>query len=323
MEDGKLSNDNFSYTIRLAYDLSPQVNLYASYATGYKAASVNLSRDSRPILADRPAIASAGLLLNNLTFGSRYAQPEDSRVIEGGIKTNFNVVSVNLTVFDQQIKGFQSNIFTGTGFALLNAGKQSTFGVELESVARPVRGLTFNFGVTYLDPKYDDFTNSSVGDLTGRRPAGIPEWSLLVGGSYAFEMPGGRLVPSATYNWQSRVQLIEGLPGFLVRAPDGSIVDAQPALDAAEPFTPRGQRPDRLADLRMRLRPFAAGVEPQPARQPRSGRHLRQPCATGRHFCLSQRPAYLRGECALPFLSPNRGRSDGAGGVLLASTRAL
>jgi hypothetical protein len=32
-------------------------------------------------------------------------------------------------------------------------------------------------------------------------------------------------------------QVIEGLPGFATRAPDGTITNAAPALAAAEPFT--------------------------------------------------------------------------------------
>jgi len=236
VEDGKISDSDFSYTIRLAYDVTPDVNVYASYATGFKASSVNLSRDSRPFLVDRDAIIANGLAVNNLTYGSRFAGPEDSRVIEAGVKANFGDFSANLDVFDQEIKGFQSNLFTGTGFALLNAGKQSTFGVEFEGMAQLLDALTLNLGVTYLDPEYDRFTASAVGDLSGTRPAGIPEWTVLMGAQYELPVGNGQFVPRVSYLWQSDVQLIEGLPGFLVRGPDGSIIDNGPALAAAEPF---------------------------------------------------------------------------------------
>src|SRR5690606_11756226 len=39
VEDGHISDDDFSYTIRLAYEISDTFNMYASYATGFKAAS--------------------------------------------------------------------------------------------------------------------------------------------------------------------------------------------------------------------------------------------------------------------------------------------
>lgn len=237
VEDNHVGDDNFSYTIRLAYDVSNVVNVYLSYATGYKASSINLSRDSRPTEADRAALINAGLGVNNLTAGTRFAGPEESRVIEGGIKANWGDVSANLAVFDQEIEGFQSNIFTGSGFVLLNAGSQSTFGVEFEGLATIADALTLNLGVTYLDPVYDSFTVSAVGDLTGQRPAGIPEWSVVIGAQYEIEVGNGVVVPRASFLWQDETQLIEGLPGFAVRNPDGSIADAGPALAAAEPFT--------------------------------------------------------------------------------------
>jgi outer membrane receptor protein involved in Fe transport len=156
--------------------------------------------------------------------------------MEAGAKFNQGGVSANLAVFDQQIKGFQSNIFTGSGFVLLNAGKQSTFGVEFEGQAR-VGALTLNLGVTYLDPVYDSFQISAVGDLSGMRPAGIPSWTVLLGAQYEAQVGNGRLVPRVSYLWQDRVQLIEGLPGFLVRNPDGTIASADAALAAAAQFT--------------------------------------------------------------------------------------
>ena len=237
VENGEIGDDDFSYTIRLAWDVSNSVNIYASYATGFKASSINLSRDSRPSTADRLALIAAGLGVNNLTAGSRFAGPEESRVIELGVKGNWGDVSANLAVFDQEIKGFQSNIFTGSGFVLANAGEQSTIGVEFESVATIADALTLNFGVTWLDPEYDSFLLSAVGDLSGTRPAGIPEWTVVVGAQYEAQVGNGVLVPRVSYLWQDETQLVEGLPNFLVRNPDGTIASAAAAIAAAVPFT--------------------------------------------------------------------------------------
>jgi iron complex outermembrane recepter protein len=105
-------------------------------------------------------------------------------------------------------------------------------GAEFEGVATVFDALTLNVGVTYLDPHYDSYPVSSVGDLSGTRPAGIPEWTFLVGAQYEAQLGNGVLVPRVSYLHQSEVQLIEGLPGFLVRNPDGSI-----ASNTAAPFT--------------------------------------------------------------------------------------
>jgi len=237
VEDGKINDDNFSYSARLAYDVTPDVNIYASYATGFKASSVNLSRDARPAFADRTAIIAAGLSLPNLTYGSRFAGPEESTVMEVGIKANLDYFSANLTVFDQEIDGFQSNIFTGSGFVLANAGTQSTWGVEFESTIYPTPELTINAAVTYLDPQFDSFTQSAQGDISGTRPSGIPEWTVIVGAQYEADVGNGILVPRVNYYWSSETQLVEGLPAFAVRGPDGSIVDGSPAIAAGLPFT--------------------------------------------------------------------------------------
>lgn len=237
VEDGRTDDDNFSYTARLAYEINSDLNAYVSYATGFKASSINLSRDSRPLLTDRQAIIDAGLSLPNLGFGTRFAAPEKARVMEAGLKANWGTGSANLAVFNQDIKGFQSNIFTGSGFTLRNAGKQSTFGVEFEGNATVWDALQLTLGVTYLDPKYDDFTMSAVGDLSGTRPAGIPTWSVLMGAQYRQEVGNGALIPRVPYLFQSRVQMLEGLPNFVVLNPDGSIADSTLAREIAKEYT--------------------------------------------------------------------------------------
>jgi outer membrane receptor protein involved in Fe transport len=229
VEDGKTDDDDFAYTIRLAYDVDPDLNIYASYATGFKASSFNLGRDSRPLASDAAALESAGLLVNNLEYGSRFAGPETSEVIEFGLKGNWDVISANLTVFRQDINGFQSNIFTGTGFLLANAGKQRTYGVELETLANPVDPLTLNFAVTWLDPEYVSFEQSTVGDLSGTKPAGIPEWTIVMGAQWEQDLGNGdQLIARSTYHFESDVAVIEGLPGFLAGGQAAAIAAAAP-----------------------------------------------------------------------------------------------
>ena len=227
VEDGKTDDDDFSYTVRLAYDLSYDLNAYLSYATGFKASSINLSRDSRPFPGDRQAITDAGLLLPNLVFRTRYAGPEESTVYEFGMKGNWDFLSANLAVFYQEIEGFQSNIFTGTGFALVNAGKQSTFGVELETQLRPVDGLTLSLAGTYLDPTYDDFEFSAVGNLSGTRPAGVPELSGSLGARYDWALDNGDdIIFNAAYYFETETSIVEGLPGFLGQGTAAAIAAA-------------------------------------------------------------------------------------------------
>lgn len=215
VEDGKTDDGDLSYSVRAAYELTDTVNIYATYATGFKASSVNLSRDSRPLASDLAAITAAGLRTPNLASGSRFAAPEESTVYEFGLKGQWDVAAVNIAVFKQSIKGFQSNVFTGTGFALANAGKQSTFGIEFDGSVRPIDGLNLTLAATYLDAKYDSFVNSAFGDISGTTPAGIPALSMSMGATYTHEFAGGtKAIAHIDYAYESPVQIVEGLSGF-------------------------------------------------------------------------------------------------------------
>ena len=238
VESGKLTEDNFSYTLRAAYKFNEHLNAYVSYATGYKPASYNLSRDSRPFPSDLAAIqAVPGLAPTNLTTGSRYAPGEKAKVLEFGLKGNWGVVSMNFAAFKQSIDNFQSNIFTGTGFALASAGKQSTYGFEFEGTAHPVPELTLSMAVTYLKPKYDSFVNSALGDASGTVPAGIPPISATFGAMWNHALANDdHIIIRTDFHYEAPVQVNEGLPAFIQRNAAGAVVSYQPAFDAARPF---------------------------------------------------------------------------------------
>ena len=227
VEPGRTNDDKFTYLLRAAYQVSPEINVYASYATGFKASSVNLSRDSRPAFGDyipgpgrssfaAPAspITNAGIGVVNLGTGSRFAGPENAEVYEIGFKGQWDGFGLNLALFDQTIKGFQSFLFTGTGFQLNNAGQQSVKGFELDSTIRPSDNLVFTFAMTHLDPKFDSFTQSPVGDLTGARPGGIPSFSISTSATHTLEIGDNKLVTRVDYSHESNVAINNGLPTF-------------------------------------------------------------------------------------------------------------
>jgi outer membrane receptor protein involved in Fe transport len=229
VEPGRTDDNKFTYMVRVAFDLTDAINVYASYATGFKASSINLSRDSRPALSDRAALQAGGLTVVNQTYGSRFAGPESSTVYEIGLKADWGLVTANIAAFDQRINGFQSNTFTGSGFVLANAGKQSVRGIEFEGTVKPAKGWMLNVGMTYLDPKYDQFVLSAVGDLSGTRPAGIPAISSTFGASYDHEFDSGdHLILRGDFHYESPVQIVEGLPGFLDSGTAVAVAAARP-----------------------------------------------------------------------------------------------
>ena len=239
VEDCATDDDDWSYNVRLAYEVTPTLNVYASWATGYKAPSFNLSRDSRPLEGDFAQLQVQGLAVTNLRPGTRFAEAENSEVFELGIKGNWDYAAANLTVFQQNIKDFQANTFTGTSFILSNAGKQETFGIEFDGNVRPTDSLTLNVAMTYLDPIYDSFENSPVGDLSGVQVAGVPELSAVFGATYNKEIndAGDRIILRGDFSYQSPVQMLNGLTNYIVTDPVTGERDFEPARDAALPFT--------------------------------------------------------------------------------------
>lgn len=219
VESGKSNDDEITYTVRLAYDINTNLSAYAGVSTGFKATSWNLSRDSRPFPGDIAALQAAGLTVPNLVSGTRFAGPEESTVYEVGVKAEFDSLAFNLAVFDQEIDGFQSNVFTGTGFVLANAGTQSVQGFEFDVNWAPTQALRLSFATTYLDPEYDDFVGG-VGpdgptDLSGQRPAGIHEWSTNTSGTYSFGFAGANGYLRIEHVFEDEVQVVENVSADL------------------------------------------------------------------------------------------------------------
>lgn len=223
VESGQTHDTNLSYTARLAYKASRNLNFYLTYGTGFKASSVNLSRDSRPTPDDLVKIRGAGIATVNLTSGSRFAKPEEAEVFEAGMKGNWQGFSFSLALFKQTLRNFQSNVFQGTGFVLGNAEKQSTQGFEVDASLTPIRNLNFTASVTYLDPNYDLFTSGStfnpatntaiLANLTGQMPSGISPWSVAVGTTYTQRLSDTmKAVFYVDYSLASRFVIAQGLP---------------------------------------------------------------------------------------------------------------
>ena len=217
VEDGRTSDGKLTYSARVAWEATDNINLYASYGTGFKATSWNMSIDSRPFVADFVAgspsqgapltaskIRTAGLATANLTSGTRYALPEEAKVMELGLKAKWDSVAFNLTAFDQSIKNFQGNSFIGTGFVLSNAGEQSVKGIEFDSSVNPIDALQLRVAAVYLDSKYDSYVGSQFGDLSGKSVGGIPKWSTTLGATYTAPLnDGASLILNTDYHFES------------------------------------------------------------------------------------------------------------------------
>lgn len=140
---------NVAGQVILAYDVNEALSAYASYSRGFKAGGFNVS-----------AFAAVN---DNFEFDA-----ETIDAFELGLKTTLfdDRGSLNLSLFDQTLKDFQSNVFTGTSFVLDNAGQVSVTGLEAEFAIEPVNDLVLTVAFTSLfDAKYDEYLNGPCADL--------------------------------------------------------------------------------------------------------------------------------------------------------------
>ena len=251
VEDGETSDSDWPYTLRLAYDVTDNINVYGSFARGFKASSWNLTADTRPNTANIAALRASGELAADNALGAptvvntaealgvagnqRFARPEITETFEIGLKGQFDWGVLNVAVFDQTITDFQSSVFQGAGFAVINAGEQSSFGLEFDSTINPpaIEGLTFNVSGIWMEAEYDSFPGApvvsgsavdladgvadGVGDLSGEEVAGIPEFAGSFGFQYARQLNFGEAFVRADYQYESEVRLLDNLPDSITR----------------------------------------------------------------------------------------------------------
>ena len=225
-----------TFTARVSFDLNDSIMMYGGVSTGFKATSWNLSRDTTPIEPAGGARSPLGGFPNQYDanfgapppaplfrrYGTRLAGPEESTVYEIGFKGKWPRTALNVALFDEEIKDFQSNTFLGTGFGLLNAGKQSVQGGEFDLLFVPSEHWEFSVAATFLDPLYDSFAigpavqnqpgDAATTDLTGTKPAGISSFTSVVAATYRWTVASFDAFFRADLDHESSVRVIENVP---------------------------------------------------------------------------------------------------------------
>ncbi|MEG3143928.1 TonB-dependent receptor [Sphingomonas sp. RT2P30] len=193
---------NVSGDITIAYDFTPDIHGYATYARSFKSGGINLS----------------GLPLNSTSTAvdltTQTVRPEKVNHFELGLKTQFldRRLTVNVAGYWDVINDYQATVNNNAinvirGY-LANAGQVRARGVEFDSSFRPSERLSLYFNGAYTDATYTRFTNapcppelsgggtgtpaSAAGTAGGNSPAscdisgqvlpGVSKWALSFGG---------------------------------------------------------------------------------------------------------------------------------------------
>jgi len=173
-----VKEDNFSWRISGQYDVNDDIMAYVTAARGYKGPGFNLSLDP-----NAPKI-----------------MPEYPTLYEGGIKSMLldRRLILNVSAYWEKFEDFQAQAFDvpSNGYILLNAGELISRGAEVQATAIPVKDLTLNLGISYVDAYFKTYLadrcyadqpgcrpNGTV-DSSGNRLPNAPKWTTTLSANY-------------------------------------------------------------------------------------------------------------------------------------------
>ena len=151
--------NDFSPAVTLSYEATPDVNVYARYAQGFKSGGFNgETNDFRAPTADCP------------TGAFELCDPYEAETVESyeiGLKTRLfdGMMVFNTAAFWNESKDIQLSVFTAEGAAssvVRNAAAARIRGLEFETTIQPVDWFTFNGSLAYLDADYKSFIETGV-----------------------------------------------------------------------------------------------------------------------------------------------------------------
>jgi iron complex outermembrane recepter protein len=196
----------FTPKFGLDYQLIDNVMFFASATKGFKSGGFNYS--ARTVAAQ--------------SFG-----PEQIWSYEAGAKTDWfdKRLRVNLTGFLYHYSGLQVQSLLSPGNVYIgNANSARVKGLELETIIKPIAGLTLTTNVSLLDAAYGTFSNASVAagiapfvladprynptttffNATDNRLTDAPHVSALEGAQYDYRLAHTAMYGRVEYSYQSR-----------------------------------------------------------------------------------------------------------------------
>ncbi|GIL37969.1 TonB-dependent receptor [Roseiterribacter gracilis] len=191
----------------VSYKVTPDITTYASFSRGFKSGGFDMRADV--------------VLTPNSVNG--YA-PETVDTYEVGVKGNFldRRLTVNAALFHSSYKDQQVTLQTPVGASIasqvINAGKSTIEGAELEAVAVLGPQLTANLSVGYVNASFDQYlaldltrTPPVTRDFAAERKfQNTPRWNGSAG--LTFRQPawnGSNFTLSPTVSYRSKMYMFE------------------------------------------------------------------------------------------------------------------
>lgn len=194
------SGDHWDWRANLNYKITRDVIAYASYSTGFKGGGTN----PRPFFGPNPFGPGSTCGTTDAPAPNcqlRSFGPEELKAYEVGIKSTFldRKITLNLSGYINDLSKLQATLLNcpqyspaGLGFLCalpINAGNARIKGVEVETVLRPVAGLSLDGSWSYIDFNYRNVA-AATGITSASVAPGVPvhsKWAFGV----QYELPTG------------------------------------------------------------------------------------------------------------------------------------
>lgn len=187
------SNDDswsqFSPRISLDYRINDEVMVYGSYSEGFKSGGFDMRGDATKLPSTKDGY-----------------NPETVETWEIGTKSELfdNRVRLNAAVFYSDYQDVQVSVQEsadgGSNFvsAVLNAGKASIQGGEIEALAQISEALTLQFTYGYIDAEFDEIISGGVNVADSWAFANTPKVSSSLSLNYYTELGDGSSISANT-----------------------------------------------------------------------------------------------------------------------------
>jgi iron complex outermembrane receptor protein len=199
---GKGSWDDFSPRFAIDYQWTPTIMTYASVTKGFRSGGIN-------ILTSPISRANPGLVLrcpDAFDYSCQAYEPETVWNYEAGLRADlfdrhvrFNLTGFYMKYSNQQLTARDDIINL---VYIQNVGKAHRTGVEIETLVKPVDGLTLSGNLGYLEAEYDD-VGSATGVSTRSRVLRSPKWNYNLGATYETPVGEGTVAANLSYSWRS------------------------------------------------------------------------------------------------------------------------
>lgn len=179
------SFNDFSPKVGLQLHPAEDLMLYGSWSRGYKTGgwTTRLTNPQGNVAPD--------------------FNEETATTFEVGVKSTLfdRMLQLNAAAFTTDYQDIQLNIQIGTSPTIANAGNARIKGFELEAILAPVRGLTINSSLGYIDAKYTEVSAAAAavggpnvfqaGTVVGAQLPKTPEWKINISPRYETRLGNG------------------------------------------------------------------------------------------------------------------------------------